>query len=108
VENNAKENAGVSVIIIGLINKSSNYIKRIYTEERVIIAKNINAYLANARNIIVQKESKNISNLRPMSSGIKAGDGGYLILSEAEHNSLISQFPDSINLIKNMLEQMIL
>lgn len=100
-KNNAKENAGVSVIIIGLKNTTANYNKRIFTNNRIIIASNINAYLTNAKNIIIKKLSKNISNLQAMTSGIKAGDGGNLILNENEKNELLKNYPNSEQLIKN-------
>ena len=52
-------------------------------------------YLANAKNIIVEKKNENISNLKSMTSGIKAGDGGSLILNEIEKEELVKQFPNS-------------
>ncbi len=58
-------------------------------------------YLANAKNIIVEKKNENISNLKSMTSGIKAGDGGSLILNEIEKEELVKQFPNSKPLIKN-------
>ena len=50
-KNNAKENAGVSVVIIGVKSKTLGYNKRIYTDSRVIIATNINAYLVDYQKV---------------------------------------------------------
>lgn len=54
--NNAKGNAGVTVIIIGLRNISKN-LKYLFYENKKSEAKNINPYLRNENNTIVQKLS---------------------------------------------------
>jgi len=59
-KNNAKDNAGVTVAIIGLRN-GSNKPKYLYSDNIKHEVKNINAYLVNAENIIVHKRSKPLS-----------------------------------------------
>ena len=100
-KNNAKDNAGVSVAIIGIYNTGVKNQKYIFTNDRILTAFNINPYLANAKNIIVEKRSTHISKLPNMTSGIKAGDGGNLILNENEKNELISENSKILSLIKS-------
>jgi hypothetical protein len=90
--NNAKSNAGVSCVIIGLreiIEKP----KRIYSKAGVYTAKNINPYLIDYKNLIITKRSNVLSELPLISDGSGALDGGNLILNESEKNELITSFP---------------
>ena len=75
--NNAKANAGVSVVIIGLRNLS-NMPKFIFGENFKLKATNINAYLVNAKNIIIKKRTDPISNIPSMCFGSMPNDGGFL------------------------------
>jgi hypothetical protein len=100
--NNAKSKAAVSVIIVGLRNKIKSE-KNILTDNRKFIVNNINAYLANAQNIIVEKRSKHISNLPLMVSGNKPVEGGNLILSEEEMNKILIEYPQSKILFKKFI-----
>ena len=100
--NNAKANAAVSVIIVGVRNIEKSQ-KFIFNGNTKYVVNNINAYLANAHNIIVEKRNKQISNLLVMASGIKAGDGGNLILNEDEKNNLLAEYPESKRLIKDYI-----
>lgn len=90
--NNAKGNAGVTVIIIGIRNKS-NTPKYIFTESIAKQAKNINAYLLDAPDIIISERMKSISGFVKMNFGNMANDGGGLILDEIEKINLITNFP---------------
>ncbi|MGE4420588.1 MAG: DNA methyltransferase [Sulfurimonas sp.] len=101
-KNNAKDNAGVTVAIIGLRNISTK-LKYLYIDNIKREVKNINAYLVNAENIIVQKRSKPLSKLKPMSFGNMPNDGGGLILSTEEKNSLLDAFPHAKKFIRKLL-----
>ncbi len=90
--NLATNNAGVSVVIIGLSNQSTKK-KYLYSSDKegttsVKEVEYINAYLVPADNIIIQKKSKPTSELSEMSIGNKPVDGGFLILERNEINSL--------------------
>jgi len=98
-QNNAKANAAVIVVIIGLRNVS-NKPKYLYTDNIKHEVKNINAYLVNAENIIVQKRNKPLSKLKPMSFGNMPNDGGNLLLTQDEKNKLIDDYPETQILIK--------
>ena len=86
--NNAKANAGVIVSIIGISNKLSK-MKYLFQSNIKKEVKNINAYLLNASNIIVEKRNKALSNFPKMSFGNMPNDGGGLILTEEEKNILL-------------------
>jgi len=78
--NNAKGNAGVTCIIIGIRNISSNK-KFIYRNSIKVEVKNINSYLSAGSNILVEKRKIALSKLPRMTDGSGALDGGNLILN---------------------------
>lgn len=90
-KNNAKHNAGVMVIIVGIKDKNKEKFKNIYIEDREEEfskkeVKNINPYLADGENIIIENSNTNINKDFPkMSFGNMPRDGGYLILSQQEY-----------------------
>jgi len=86
--NNAKGNAGVTVIIICLRN-TSNQSKYLFSNNLKKAAKNINAYLIDYSNVIVKGRSKSISNFSKINSGCKITDDGNLLLDEKEKSQLI-------------------
>ena len=85
--NNAKSNAGVTCVIVGLRPKSkkSKYIYNGSTKTEVI---NINAYLTEGNNVYIEKMLHPISQLPKISLGSSAYDGGYLMLTKEERNSV--------------------
>lgn len=90
--NNAKANAGVTVIILGLRNISSKP-KFIFTETIAKEAKNINPYLLDAPNIIIAERMQSVSGFMRMNFGNMPNDGGGLILDVEESENLISNNP---------------
>ena len=68
--------------------------KRLYDREVTRTVENINAYLVNARNVIITKRREPISNLKPMDYGSKPTDGGNLILSRPERDHLLANHPE--------------
>ena len=99
--NNAKANAGVTVIIVGIRN-NSKLEKYLFSDNRKYLVNNINAYLANAQNIIVQKRQKTISDFPTMMKGSQPTDGGNLILSTIEKEVLIDKYPQSQMFIRKL------
>lgn len=81
--NNAKGNAGVTVIIVGLRNVC-NEPKYLFSGNVRKQAKNINPYLLDYANIFITGRSKPISSFPQISFGNMANDGGFLILEEDE------------------------
>jgi type I restriction-modification system DNA methylase subunit len=95
--NEAKGKAAVYCVIIGFANFDSNS-KQIFEYEDIkgephqIKVKNINPYLADAKNIIVTKRSNPVCNVPKMNFGNMPLDGGNLILSDEEKEFLVSKY----------------
>jgi type II restriction/modification system DNA methylase subunit YeeA len=102
-KNNAKYNAGVSVIIVGLRNQTSKLLKFIFNEDKKIQSPNINSYLTNGQNIIIERRTESISKLPEMVSGNKAVYGEPLIITKEEKEDIIKSFPTAKGFIKKYL-----
>ncbi len=100
--NNAKSNAGVTCVIVGISNQREPKKKYIFSDETVRESKAINAYLTSGSSIIVRKRSKPLSDLPKMESGNKATDGGHLILSQAERKALLATNPEVTTLLRRI------
>ena len=88
--NLASHNAGVTVVIVGISNKSEK-MKRLFSigEDGITLekkAENINAYLAAGKNIELVKSSTPLTEVTPMDRGDSAIDGGGLLLDGFESN----------------------
>ncbi len=99
--NNAKKNAGVICVIVGVAPKTSKE-KMLYTREQIMYVKEISPYLTESCGLIVSATKKPISKFPLMMLGNMARDGGNLILSENEYNSLIAQNPKAKQYIKRL------
>ena len=99
--NSAKNNAGVSVIIIGLQGKRNNY-KLLYDKNTCTKENCINAYLMPLNLFFVEPKTVSISLLPPMDYGNKAVDGKFLRLTSEEKNELITNYPLSVQYIRTM------
>lgn len=96
-KNNAKHNAGVTVIIVGLKDKSKQKIKNIYIETKdeefsKKEVKNINPYLADGENIIIEKINKPISFKEKLIVGCRPNDAGNLIFNKIEYEEIINNY----------------
>jgi hypothetical protein len=101
-ENNAKGNAGVMCIIVGLSGKK-NKKKYLYAKDISREASNINAYLLEGENIFIERRSKPLSNLALMPKGNMPYDGGFLSLTKKEKDDLILNHPASKKIIKKLI-----
>ncbi len=91
-QNNAKYNAGVSCVIIGL-HPSDNEQKKIYSEANITITSHINAYLLPSPDIYIRTEQKSISGLPVMDYGNKPVDGTNLRLDKIAVDEILSINP---------------
>jgi len=102
--NLATHNAGVTVVIVGISNSTTNSATLFYTDPSGEFvskeADNINAYLVAAPNVIVQKASKPICDLPEMARGNMPYDGGNLLLSAIECSSLLEKRPEAGKFIR--------
>lgn len=103
--NEAKGNAAVYCVIIGFANFDTNN-KTIFEYEDIkgeaheIKAKNINAYLIDAKDIFIEKKSNPICNVPRMRNGSRANDKGILLFNENEKNDFIKKEPLSVSFFK--------
>lgn len=103
--NEAKGNAAVHVVIIGFANFNYNP-KSIYEYEDIkgepheIKVKNINPYLIEGKDFIINTRNKPISNVPEMFKGSQPTDGGNLLLSDDEKNEFLKLEPQTDKFIK--------
>jgi len=100
--NNAKGSAGVTCVIIGIRNVT-NEVATVFRGGIAQTVKVISAYLTTGSNVIVWKRSKPLSDIPKMSYGNKPVDGGNLILSDTEKESLLTEFPAAEKYIRKLL-----
>lgn len=100
--NNAKANAGVTVIIVGLRNTSTKP-KWLFTESIAKEVKNINAYLLDSSDIYINSLNTSISKFPIMNFGNMPADGGNLLFSEEEKNEFIEKEPKAKGWIKELV-----
>lgn len=98
--NEAKGNAAVYCVIVGFANYDSIN-KRIFEYEDIkgeaheLKVKNINPYLVDAKDILIEKKSNPICNVPKMSFGNMPLDGGHLLLSDDEKMNLLTKEPNA-------------
>lgn len=101
-KNNAKGNAGVTVVIIGIRNQS-NKEKYIFEHNTRIIAKNINGYLAEEKNFSISSRTEPLSKMQKIVTGNRALDDGYLLLDEGLREKLVKKYPQIGSIIKPVI-----
>ncbi|WP_327158194.1 MULTISPECIES: class I SAM-dependent DNA methyltransferase [Pseudomonas fluorescens group] len=102
-ENNAKKNAAVYCVIVGLRN-SSNSEKYLFKEGLSQTVENINPYLvATKRNIILPKRQKPLSRIPSMTYGSKPTDGGNLLLEPNEKDEFVKKYPEAKKYLKRFI-----
>ena len=100
--NNAKHNAGVTCVIIGLGNQSKTK-KILFDGTNRTLVNNINPYLTGGTDFIVEKRISSISDFPIMSFGSMPNDGGHLLLDEYEKEALLAEDNRSECLIHPLL-----
>ena len=99
--NNAKYNAGVTCVIIGLTKQDGK--RKLFNDAECTICNNINPYLSSGSNCIVVPLNKSLSSLPQMQKGCAPGDGGNLLLSKEEKENLLNKYPELADVIKPFL-----
>lgn len=89
-ENNAKRNAGVTVVVISLRAERPGQ-KVIFTDSLQIEATNINGYLADAPSVFIYRRTNVLSpGLPRMALGSMPKDGGHLILDPRGRDEILA------------------
>ena len=66
--------------------------KRIYNSDGTeIVAKNINPYLMDSKNIFIESRSESLCKVPEIAKGFQATDNGFLLLKQAEKDELIKK-----------------
>ncbi|MPX19309.1 SAM-dependent methyltransferase [Moraxella catarrhalis] len=97
--NNAKGNAGVTVVIIGIRN-SSNSPKYLFDKNIKSTVRNIDGYLSDDRYLNVTSRTKPLSNFQPITRTNPALDDGHFLLNETEKYDLIRLYPKAEKIIR--------
>ena len=102
-DNNAKHNAMVTVVVIGICSNQKNQKIKLFSKDKTITCNNINPYLLNAPNIIIGRTTESISDFPSMIKGSMPTDGGYLSMSKEERDELLDKYPQLIDIIKGYI-----
>lgn len=100
--NNAKYNAGVTCTVIGLVSTTIKSTHYIYTNNTKRVVGNITPYLTEGKNTIVTKHAVSLSGLPIINRGCMPYDGGNLLLSKDEKDTLVISYPKSERWIKKL------
>lgn len=98
-QNNAKHNAAVIVVIVGLENENTRP-KTLFSGELEKQVNKISAYLTEGSNTLVERRSKPLSFKQEMSFGNMPNDGGGLIISIEEADKLKREYPNASKYVR--------
>lgn len=98
----AKIKAQVHCVIIGFATFSRK-VKKLYTGDNYKIVDNINAYLCDAPDILIDSRNKPLCNVSKMIYGNKPADGGYLIIEDEDYEDFIKREPQAKKYIRPLL-----
>lgn len=90
--NNAAKNAGVTCTILGLRQRKREK-KSIFSHGSVRLVRNINPYLVDGPDLIVEPRAQTLSSLPRIITGNAAYDGGHFFLTVDERQKLLSEYP---------------
>ena len=103
--NEAKGNAVVYCVIVGFANYDTNN-KSIFEYEDIkgeaheLKVKNINPYLVDAKDVLIENRNTPICNVPKMMMGSKPTDGGYFLMSKEEKDDFLIKEPSASPFIK--------
>ena len=101
--NNAKYNAGVSCVIIGVGNKDIKRKKVIYDSNNIMLVDKINPTITGKQSALVNSQSKSISGLKQMIKGSLPADDNNLTLYDVDKESIVNEYPFADKFIKNFV-----
>lgn len=102
--NNAKNNAGVTVVIIGMCDESQVIKSYIFSNNLVEQVNEISPYLTSGtKATVVKPVGKNLNGLPSASFGSMPRDDGNLLLDNEEKNKILEKHPEAQMIIKLFL-----
>ena len=99
-ESNSK--AHVHCVIVGFSCIDNKNKRKLYSNERMQLVDNINAYLVNAPNVFIDSTNTPICNVPKMTTGNRPADGGHLIIEAEDYAEFIKKEPNAKKYIKNL------
>ena len=106
--NEAKGNAAVYCVIIGFANIDTDT-KILYEYEDIkgeaheIAVKNINPYLIDAKNLLIENRSTPLCSVPKMMYGSKPTDGGYYLFTDDEKIEFLKKEPQATEFMKPLI-----
>ena len=100
--NNAKHNAAVICVIIGLANKN-NAPKYLYTDGEMLVTDNISPSLSNKKTLIVDKCNYSLSGFPDIRLGNMPNDNTLLRLTAYEKEEILTHYPHAKKIIKRFV-----
>ena len=103
--NNAKHNAGVTCVIVGVCDNSIKTKKQLFDEEHAIEVSLISPYLKANTETIVHKETKDPAGLPKLCFGCMPYDdknNKFLRLDEQQRTDLLTEYPEAECLIRKI------
>lgn len=100
--NNAKGNAGVTCVIIGIRNKSK-ISKFIYKDSIKKEVNNISPYLSPTDTFYINERRTPLSNIPSICFGSMANDGGHLFFDKFDYEDITSSYPEAKFLVRKIV-----
>ncbi len=101
-DSEAQGKAHVHCVIVGF-SKNPRSTKKIFENNKPILAKNINPYLIDAPSVIVENRSQPLCKIPKMALGNQPIDGGFYIFTEEEKNAFLQTEPQAEKFFRSFL-----
>lgn len=102
-DSEANLKAHVHCVIVGISDLNVKVNKIIYDGVLKKLARNINGYLVDADNVLINRKEEPFLDYPHIGVGNMPYDGGYLLLTENEKDELLKKEPSAIKYIKKVL-----
>lgn len=96
----ASDKAAVHCVIIGFCVGEYSGEKSIFTDNVRKPVKELNPYIVEAPNVLIESRGKPLCDVPIMTAGNKPSDGGHLILTEEEREAMIAKDPNIASCIR--------
>ena len=98
-DSEASLKAHVHCVIVGFSQVGGN-VKKIFSDGRMTLAKNINPYLVDADNVFIVSRKTPISDVPKMYIGCEMKDDGNYVMTEDEKNTFLQNEPQAENIYR--------
>lgn len=101
--NNAKNNAGVTCVVIGIGNRLIKRNRIIFYSDHSTVVSHINPTISDKKSCLINPQNNSISGLKTILKGSLPADENYLTLYENEKQYIIDKYPNSNQLIRSFI-----